>query len=251
MTADSSPSMPTKKPGLFLLPNLLGESRHHTLFLPESVDRAVASLDGLISESEQAGRRYLSLFKHPKPVHQIPIALFNKHTPKEDIDFLLEPIKKGERWGLISDAGLPCIADPGHLLVARARQLALPIQAFVGPSSLMIALMLSGLPAQRFAFHGYLNREKERAAIQLKQMEQHSLQKESTELFMETPYRNQEILILAVETLAPETQLCVAWNLTLPDQGVICQSIKVWKKSQLPNLDKKPAIFLIAAVHAK
>src|SRR5258708_21049619 len=146
----------SEKSALLLLPNLLGEHRHHEMFLPSSVDKAVSSLDGLIAESDIEGRRFLKRFETKKPAMEIPIALFNEHTPDDHIDFLLEPIVKGGRWGLVSDAGLPCIADPGAKLVQRARQLGILIQAFVGPSSILFALMLSGLPGQKFAFQGYL-----------------------------------------------------------------------------------------------
>ena len=123
-------------PALLLLPNVLGEHAHHQPFLPASVDKAVESLDGLIAESHACGRRFLGRFQTKKPAQDIPLALYNEHSTDDDLDFLLEPMTKGERWGLISDGGLPCIADPGYKLVARARQLGIIVQAFVGPSSI-------------------------------------------------------------------------------------------------------------------
>ncbi|MBA3958170.1 MAG: SAM-dependent methyltransferase [Parachlamydiaceae bacterium] len=239
------------KPALLLLPNLLGEHRHHEVFLPASVDRAVETLDGLIAESEQGGRRFLSRFKTAKPATLIPIALLNEHTPDSDMDFLLEPIRKGERWGLVSDGGVPCVADPGAKLVQRARQTGINVQAFVGPSSIMLSLMLSGLSGQRFVFHGYLPKEPTQRKQQLKRLEQASKQDYYTQIFIEAPYRNQHALEAIMETLSPETLLCVAWDLTLPTQGVLSQPIEVWKKSPLPNLEKKPAIFLIASPEDK
>ena len=134
------------KPALLLLPNLLGEHKQHQPYLPSSVDKAVSTLDGLIAESLSAGRRYLGRFATKKPQNQIPIALFNLHTPDEEIDFLLEPILKGERWGLVSDAGLPCVADPGSKIVRRARQRGIAVQAFVGPH-----LLAAGAHALRYA----------------------------------------------------------------------------------------------------
>jgi len=236
-----------KKPALLLLPNLLGELRHHEIFLPSSVDRAVESLDGLIAESDPAGRRYLKRFKTEKPAHDIPIAVFNEHTPIDHIDFLLEPITKGERWGLVSDAGLPCVADPGSQLVKRARQIGIVVQAFVGPSSILMALMLSGLPGQRFTFHGYLDKEPEKRKIDIDALEKLSKKDQSTQIFIEAPYRNQHVLEALVNKLNDNTELCVAWDLTMPTQGIVSQQIKLWKKSPLPNLEKKPAIFLINA----
>ena len=236
-----------KSSALLLLPNLLGEMPHHEMFLPASVDRAVESIDGLIAESESCGRRYLKRFKTAKPAHEIPIALLNEHTPDEDIDFLLEPIANGERWGFVSDAGLPCIADPGSKLVFRARQRGIAIQAFVGPSSVMLALMLSGLPGQNFTLNGYFEKQPEQRAGQIKRLEKRSSQEHSTQIFIEAPYRNAYALEALLESLKPETLLCVAWDLTLPTQGLMSQSVSQWKKMALPNLEKKPAVFLFHA----
>jgi 16S rRNA (cytidine1402-2'-O)-methyltransferase len=235
------------KKALLLLPNLLGEMKHHEPFLPSSVDKAVATLDGLISESVGGGRRFLGRFQTKKPSHEMPIALLNEHTPDEDIDFLLEPIEKGERWGLISDAGLPCIADPGSKLVNRARSLGIPVQVFVGPSSLLLSLMLSGFSGQQFTFHGYLAREKEGRVKKIKEIEKNSQESGYTHIFIETPYRNQALLEDLIHTLHDKTYLAIAWDLTLPTQGVLSQPLAFWKKSPLPNLDKKNAIFLISS----
>lgn len=244
--SDSIPQQ-TPKPALLLLPNVLGDVKHHSLFLPASVDKAVASLDGLIAESAAAGRRYLSRFETKKPAHEIPIALFNEHTPDADIDFLLEPIRKGERWGLISDGGLPCIADPGAKLVRRASQSGIIVQAFSGPSSLLLGLMLSGLPGQRFYFAGYLDKEPQQREKEIKELQRNSKANQATQIFIEAPYRNMHLLDSLIKTLSDATQLCVAWDLTMPTQGVISQKIERWKKSPLPNLEKKTAVFLIYA----
>ena len=229
----------TPKPALLLLPNLLGEIAHHAPFLPASVDKAVLTIDGLIAESATAGRRYLSRFETKKPTNLTSIALFNEHTPDADIDFLLEPIRKGERWGLISDGGLPCIADPGAKLVSRARQSGILIQAFVGPSSILLSLMLSGLPGQRFNFSGYIDKEPLKRAQEIKELEKRSKKEEATQIFIETPYRNDHTLETLLQTLNEKTKLCVAWDLTLSTQGVLSQSVAVWKKSPLPQLAKK------------
>lgn len=237
-----------KKPALLLLPNLLGESKHHEIFLPSSVDKAVESIDGLIAESEQAGRRFLKRFNTKKPAQDIPLALFNEKTPVDHIDFLLEPMMKGERWGLVSDAGLPCIADPGSKLVRRARQLGINIQAFVGPSSILMSLMLSGLPAQRFSFHGYLDKDEKGRNSQIVVLEKQARQDQSTQIFIEAPHRNQHMLQSLLSNLKEDTYLCVAWDLTLPTQGILSQPVSLWKKSPPPNLEKKAAIFLINTI---
>lgn len=235
------------KPALLLFPNVLGDVRHHELFLPSSVDTAVETLDGLIAESEPGGRRFLSRFKHAKKPHEIPLALLNEHTPDTDLDFLLEPIRKGERWGLVSDAGLPCIADPGSKLVARAKRSGIIVQAFSGPSSIFLALMQSGLPGQRFAFHGYLDKDSAKNVPIIKRLEKRSKEELATQIFMETPYRNQAMLEVLLQTLSDDTFLACAWELTLPGQGILSQPVALWKKSPLPALDKKNAIFLVYA----
>ena len=234
------------KPALLLLPNLLGEHRHAEMFLPASVFKAMQSIDGLIAESETEGRRYLKRFDTQKPAVEIPIALFNEHTPDQDLDFLLEPIVAGERWGLVSDAGLPCIADPGSKLVLRAHQRGIHVQAFVGPSSILLALMLSGLPGQKFSFHGYLDKDPHKRRNQMKHLAQQSEAGHVTQIFMETPYRNRHTLEALLQTLPDHAWLSIAWDLTLLTQGVMTQLMTQWKKCSLPNLDKKPTIFLIA-----
>lgn len=232
------------KSTLLLLPNLLGEFRHTEVFLPESVFKAMSTIDGLIAESEKEGRRYLGRFETKKPANEIPIALFNEHTPVTDIDYLLEPIIAGERWGLVSDGGLPCIADPGSKLVRRAIQRGIQIQAFVGPSSILMALMLSGLPGQKFFFHGYLDKDPHKRKDAIKHLSDQSHKEGTTQIFMEAPYRNSHALETLLQTLPDHADLCVAWDLTLPTQGVMTQTIAQWKKCTLPNLEKKPAIFL-------
>lgn len=235
------------KPALLLLPNLLGEHRYHEPFLPGSVDKAVTTLDGLICESEKAGRRFLGRFQTKKQLQDMPIAIYNEHTPDEDIDFLLEPIRLGERWGLISDGGLPCVADPGYKLVRRAKQSGILVQAFVGPSSILLALMQSGLPGQRFAFHGYLKADEVGRKSDIRRLELLSKTEKSTQIFIEAPYRNAHLLQSLLETLNDETWLCVAWEITMPDQGIVCEPVARWKKIPLPNIEKKPAIFLISS----
>lgn len=235
------------KSALLLFPNLLGDHRYHEPFLPTSIDKAVGTIDGLIAESESAGRRFLGRFNTKKPPNEIPIAVYNIHTKDEDLDFLLEPILKGERWGFVSDSGLPCIADPGSKLVRRARQQGVNIQAFVGPSSIMLGLMLSGLPGQQFSFHGYLEKEPVQRLKQIKNLESISKKEKMTQIFIEAPYRNKHVLESLLNGLSDQTLLCVAWELTMPEQGVVCQPIFQWKKCTPPNLEKKNAIFLFNA----
>lgn len=238
--------MNKKKAALLILPNVLGVVKHPEVFLPKSVFDAVESLDGLIAESEGGGRRYLGMFNTSRPAHQIPLALFNKNTSDNDIDFLLEPMTKGERWGYVSDAGLPCIADPGSMLVDRARKLGIQVRAFIGPSSILLTLMLSGLSGQNFAFNGYLPKGEADLQKKIKALEERARKEKSTQVFIEAPHRNQRTLESLIETLSDETVLCVAWDLTLPTQGILSQPVKLWKRSPLPNLNKRVATFCLA-----
>ncbi|NGX39084.1 MAG: Ribosomal RNA small subunit methyltransferase I [Chlamydiae bacterium] len=230
---------------LLLLPNLLNKEAPHELFLPNSVDRAIAKIDGLIAENERDGRRYLQrfTFDRERTFRDLPISLFNKHH--REVEELLAPLVQGEKWGLVSDAGLPILADPGYQLVSRARELGIIVKAFVGPSSLVLALMLSGLPSQHFCFHGYLPRRPEQS---LQELEMRSRKEGSTHLFIEAPFRNDRLLSTLLHTLSDETLLCVAWDLTFPTQGVETHPVHRWRKRSLPSIDKKPAVFLFHTI---
>lgn len=234
-------------PALLLFPNLLGSTKDHQSFLPASIDQAVATIDGLIAESLQGGRSFLYHFKTKRKPHEIPIALYNEHTPHNDIDFILEPILKGERWGLVSDAGLPCVADPGSELVLRARELGIVIKAFVGPSAILLSLMQSGLPGQRFSFHGYLSKLPEVRKKEIVFLEERSKKEKATQIFIEAPYRNKHTFQNLIEILRAQTYLCVACDLTLASEQVITLPIAEWKRLPVPDLSKKPVIFLISA----
>jgi 16S rRNA (cytidine1402-2'-O)-methyltransferase len=221
---------------LHLFPNLLHEESDGALFLPPIVLQCLQEVQGVIAESEKEARRYLKRFL--PHFRQIPIQLLNEHT--QEIAPLLTPLLKGEIWGLISDAGLPCIADPGAALVATAREKGIHIEAHAGPSAIILALMLSGLPAQAFAFHGYLPREEAALKAQLKTLETQN----ATHLFIEAPYRSQKLLEILVATLHNKTQLCIASDLMGPKQFVATKTIAKWKESALPNIHKQPTVFL-------
>jgi len=232
---------------LLLLPNLLGEGRDHTPFFPPTVDQAMTEIDGLIAESEGGGRSYLKRFKTKKKPHEIPIALLNKHTSFKDLEFLLEPVQKGETWGIVTDAGLPCLADPGSALILRAKQMNIPITAFVGPSSIFLALMQSGLSGQHFTFHGYISKGQEQREKELFHWEKNSRALQETQIFIEAPYRNVHTLKSCLEVLHEKTLLCVAWDLTLPSQEIKTLPLFLWRRQELPSIEKKPAIFLFYA----
>lgn len=231
---------------LYLLPNLLDDIQDHHIFLPAVVDTIVATLGGLIAETEKEARRYLKrfLFPMPKTFRDIPILLLNEHSTelqKQQIIDLL--VTSHTSWGLISDCGLPCLADPGADIVLKARQKGIRVQACIGPSSIVLALMLSGLGGQRFTFHGYLPREEKMLIKKLRQICQASY-KEYTHLFIETPYRNQKTFKQICATLPQQSWLSVACGLTSDQEWVRTNRIVQWKK-ELPLIDKLPAVFVI------
>jgi 16S rRNA (cytidine1402-2'-O)-methyltransferase len=159
---------------------------------------------------------------------------------------ILEPLQRGINMGLLSESGCPAVADPGALAVGFAHRNGIIVVPLVGPSSLMLALMASGLNGQRFAFHGYLPVESKDAASAIRALERESAEKSQTQIFIETPYRNNKLLGHLLRTLQPTTRLCVAANLTAPDESIQCKPISEWKK-QTPELDKVPATFLFLA----
>ncbi|MDR3624379.1 MAG: SAM-dependent methyltransferase [Chlamydiales bacterium] len=235
------------KSGLILLPNLLGEGLSHESFFPKAVDQAVGMLDGLIAESMQGGRSYLNQFRTKKPPYDIPIGILDENTRDDEIDFLLQPLKEGELWGLVSDAGLPCIADPGARVVFRARQLGIKIETLTGPSAVIMAIQLSGLPGQRFSFLGYLSKDLEKREKELKALEKRSKEERSLQVFMEAPYRNKYTFEAMLEVLHPSTYVGIACDLSLETERIMVQKVETFKKSPLPNIDKKPCIFLVYA----
>lgn len=229
---------------LILLPNVLDEALPHEPFLPVSAATSVRSLQGLIAESEKAGRRYLRRFLSHDEMAAIPIRLLNEHTKESELSALLEPLKKQEKWGLVTDAGLPCLADPGAELVYLARSQGIRVEAIVGPSSIVLALQLSGLPSQRFAFHGYLPREAPALEQAIRELEKRSQKESATQVFIEAPYRSAKLLDALIASLQPTTRLCVAASLTTAQERVVLQTIAQWKQKKL-ELGKEPVVFLV------
>lgn len=231
---------------LYLLPNLLDHSQDHHAFFPSTVDTIVPILGGLIAETEKEARRYLKrfLFPEPKTFRDIPILLLNEHTTALQKEELIKTIAKSHApWGLISDCGLACLADPGADIVLLAKKRGMQIQACVGPSSIFLALMLSGLGGQRFIFHGYLPREEKLLIEKLKQMDKNP-QKDYTHLFIETPYRNQKLFKQLCMTLSPQSWLSIACGLTSDQEWVKTDRMAQWKKER-PLFDRLPAVFIV------
>lgn len=232
-----------KKGKLHILPNLLDDALEASAFFPATVGEAVYRIQGLIAESEKAARRYLRRFISREALDGIALRVLSEHTKKEEIASLLEPVILGENWGLISDSGLACIADPGADLVSLAHQRGIDVETFVGPCSIVMALQLSGFSGQNFSFCGYLPRETSDLEMHIKELEKKS--DTATQIWIEAPYRSNKMLDCLKRVLNSTTFLCVASNLTTPSQKVVSLSINDWRQSSWV-LEKEPVIFLIS-----
>ncbi|MDP1607785.1 MAG: SAM-dependent methyltransferase [Chlamydiales bacterium] len=229
---------------LILLPNLLDDEADVALHLPAATAYLVSSLQGLIAESEKAARRFLRRFLTHEQMVALPLQTLNEHSLASQLDLLLKPMIDGETWGIISDAGLPCIADPGADLVAKAHQKGIELQAVSGPSSIMMALQLSGFTGQRFMFHGYLPREIPLLEQAILEVEKTSQAKGASQIWIEAPYRSAKMLEKLTAILHPSTMLCVAVSLTSPRQRCVSLPIAEWRKRGFA-MEKEPAVFVL------
>jgi 16S rRNA (cytidine1402-2'-O)-methyltransferase len=237
---------------LYLIPNTLGEGDDDALraVLPVPVRDVASRLDYFVGENAKATRAFLKRVGTNRPIQQITIAELNVNTPAAAIDHLLAPILQGSDGGLVSDAGCPAVADPGALLVRRAHALGVKVVPLVGPSSILLALMASGLDGQRFAFHGYLPTQPAERAQRLVELERQSRDQHQTQIFIETPYRNAVMFDALLATCAPQTAICFAADLTLATEEIATRTVVEWKKrgeDGRPGLGKRPAIFLMLA----
>ena len=225
---------------LFLLPNLLHPESDEGLYLPKDLKVTLESLQGIFVESEKGARL---LLKRLDPVgwRTLPLVLLGKEDEE-----LLQPLLKGERWGLLVDAGLPCLADPGSRLVARARKRNIPVVALSGPSSLVLALERLGFPAQAFAFHGYLPHDERALAVKLRSLERLALEGKMTQLFIESPYRSLKLFQLLLKLLQPKTVLGIATDLTSKDELLLAHSVAKWATLPPPPIERRPTLFLFS-----
>jgi 16S rRNA (cytidine1402-2'-O)-methyltransferase len=231
---------------LYLIPVTLGDDNISKV-LPADVLSLAQQLDTFVVESEKSARHFLSTIKTIKPVRELTLNLLNEHTEDKDVAALLAPLLAGKDVGLMSDAGCPGIADPGAKLVELAHQKGIRVVPFVGPSSIVLSLMASGLNGQQFAFLGYLPIDKALRNQKLKEIEKRSLSHRETQLFIETPYRNQHMLEAILAVCQPNTRLCVACDISLSTEMIITKTIASWKKNPLPELHKRPTVFLLLA----
>lgn len=226
---------------IYLIPNLLGESAL-TVLSPQ-VAQAVQDLTYFVVENEKSARKFIKLIAPEKPQSELQISVIDKHQSTPDYAAYLTPCLQGHSIGIISEAGCPGVADPGAEIVRVAHQKALRVIPLVGPSSLLLAMMSSGLNGQNFAFNGYLPIDKQVRRKTLKILER-KVQEGQSQLFIETPYRNQQLLSDLIETLQADTLLCIATDLTLPTESIRTLPIGQWKHTSV-DLQKRPTLFII------
>lgn len=247
---------------LYLIPNTLGSTDPATLecialdeFIPEQVQRITASLGTFIAENAKTTRAFLklvaSVYPLARPLQEIAISELNINTPEAALPGLLAPLLAGQDAGLISEAGVPAVADPGAGLVRLAHRHGITVRPLVGPSSLLLAVMASGLNGQSFAFNGYLPVDSAQRAKRLRDLDLRSRQEKQTQLFIETPYRNRAMLDALAAQCQPGTLVCIATDLTLRSESIRTATAGQWKKElaagTVPDFQKRPTVFLILA----
>lgn len=228
---------------LFLIPVTLGDTEHRRV-LPEYNLEVILGIRHFIVENVRTARRFLKKAAPSIVIDELTFYELNKHTSPQEVAGYLAPLSKGESVGVISEAGCPAVADPGADVVAMAQRKNYPVVPLVGPSSIILSVMGSGFNGQSFAFHGYLPIDATDRIRKIKQLEGRIYAEDQTQLFIETPYRNNKLAEELVRTCRSSTRLCIASNITCEDEYIHTRSIKEWA-GKLPDLSKKPTIFLI------
>ena len=228
---------------LFLIPVTLGETEHRRV-LPEYNRDIVLGIRHFIVENVRTARRFLKRVDRSIEIDDLTFFELNKHTSPKAVAGYLAPLARGESVGIISEAGCPAIADPGADVVAIAQRKGYRVVPLVGPSSILLALMASGFNGQSFAFHGYLPIEAAERTNAIKRLEGRIYSEYQTQLFIETPYRNNKLVEELIRTCRPSTKLCIASNVTCEDEYIHVRPIKEWAE-KVPDLSKKPTLFLI------
>ena len=230
---------------LFLIPTTLGDSALAAV-IPQDVQQRVRTLDYFVAENPKTARAYLKQVGTVKTLQELHIATLNEHTPDAAVAELAAPLRAGHNLGVMSEAGCPGIADPGAKLVLYAQRHGIRVVPLVGPSSILLALMASGLNGQRFVFHGYLPVADPEREKTLRELEKQSRRLQQTQIFIETPYRNQKLLLSILGACAGATLLCIAAEITLAGVDIRTMSVAEWKKRP-PQLDRRPTLFLLLA----
>ncbi|MFP4367237.1 MAG: SAM-dependent methyltransferase [bacterium] len=228
---------------LYLIPTLLGNTLADEV-LPASVFKVINRLHYYIAEDIRSARRFLKKAGSSVDIDDIEFYELNKHTRDQELPGFLSATLSGHDTGLLSEAGMPCVADPGSRITSLAHSHDIKVVPLSGPSSIMLALMASGLNGQSFTFHGYLPVKRHDRNRAIKRIEQDSITRQQAQIFMETPYRNMQMLETLTEVCTPITQLCIACDITLESEFILTREIHYWKKNK-PEINKRPAIFIL------
>jgi 16S rRNA (cytidine1402-2'-O)-methyltransferase len=228
---------------LYLIPTTLGETSALEV-IPLSVKKVIELVDHYIVENEKTARRSIKAISPGKSQPKLQIKLLNKYTDELELPSYLDPCFEGISVGLLSEAGVPGVADPGADVVKIAHQKGIQVVPLVGPSSILMAMMSSGMNGQNFAFNGYLPIEQKQRKMELKRLEKLSYDTGQSQLFIETPYRNDKMLQDIVSSVHKDTLICVACDITLPSEYILTKPASYWK-TNMPELHKRPAIFII------
>ena len=236
--------MTTKLGTLYLIPCTLGDTPAEQV-LPQHVINVARKLSHFVVEQPKSARQFLATLKPERPIQSMHFASLNEHTGANELPELLSPLLAGHDVGIISEAGCPGIADPGADLVYLAHRSGIRVVPLVGPSAILLALMASGLNGQCFAFHGYLPIAETERNKTIVLLEAESVKRKQTQLFIETPYRNDKMFGALLAQCRPETLLCIAADITLPGEQIQTRPIAQWKSQPIPQLNKRPSLFLL------
>jgi len=228
---------------LVLIPTLLGNSQVEDV-MPSNLKAVISKINHFVVEDLRTARRFLKKVDRETDIDALEFYLLNEHTRNEDISGLLKPLLEGKDIGLMSEAGTPCVADPGSSLVALAHENNIRVIPLSGPSSITLALMASGFNGQNFIFHGYLPIDSKSRKTDIRKLEQDAYRKDQTQIFIETPYRNMKLFESIIESCNPDTRMCIAVNLTTAEEKITTLRMAQWKKNP-PAIHKQPAVFLI------
>jgi 16S rRNA (cytidine1402-2'-O)-methyltransferase len=243
---ETEPKQETSIPALWLVPNTLGFLPQNTILADVSI-KNIHNIRHFLVESRPAAHRFLKWIRHPLADRNVFMDVLNEETDPRDIPQLLAPLRAGNAMGVLSEAGLPGIADPGNLAVQWAHQNGFRVIPITGPSSVFLALAASGLNGQRFYFHGYLPDQPDLLKKRLRELEHLSGREMASQIFIEAPHRNESTFEMMLGTLYPETKICVAADVTLPTEFIRTLSVSKWKTVPRPYLKKRPVVFLFMA----
>ena len=232
---------------LYLIPTTLGECNNSDV-LPLAIERTIDFIDDFIVENEKTARKFIKSTNPNKVQASLQLFSLNKHTEIKDHLQMIQPCLNGKNMGLMSEAGCPGVADPGAVIVKLAHEKGIQVVPLVGPSSILLAIMASGMNGQSFTFNGYIPIDKSEKRAALKTLEKLSADKNQSQIFIETPYRNNKMLEDILQALNPETYLCIAADITLPTEYIKTMRVLAWKKAVV-DLHNRPTIFIIHAAN--